>query len=44
VRARRSRRIPTVLTRDEVRAVMTQLTGIHALVAGLLYGGGLRLL
>lgn len=44
VRARRSRRVPTVLTRDEVRAVMAQLTGVHALVAGLLYGGGLRLL
>ena len=44
VRARRSRRVPTVLTRDEVRAVMTQLDGVHALVAGLLYGGGLRLL
>lgn len=44
VRARRSRRVPTVLTRDEVRAVIAQLDGVHALVAGLLYGGGLRLL
>ncbi|MBW3569559.1 MAG: tyrosine-type recombinase/integrase [Gemmatimonadetes bacterium] len=44
VRARWSRRVPTVLTRDEVRMVMAQLTGVHALVAGLLYGGGLRLL
>jgi integron integrase len=44
VRARRSRRVPTVLTRDEVRAVMAHLDGVHALVAGLLYGGGLRLL
>jgi hypothetical protein len=33
VRARRSRRVPTVLTRDEVRAVMAHLDGIHALVA-----------
>jgi len=44
VRARRSRRVPTVLTRDEVRSVMAHLDGVHALVAGLLYGGGLRLL
>jgi integron integrase len=44
VRARRSRRVPTVLTRDEVRAVIGHLTGRHALVAGLLYGGGFRLL
>jgi integron integrase len=44
VRARRSRRVPTVLTREEVRAVMAHLDGVHALVAGLLYGGGLRLL
>ncbi|HET7230941.1 MAG TPA: integron integrase [Longimicrobium sp.] len=44
VRARRSQRVPTVLTRDEVRAVLVQLDGVHALVAGLLYGGGLRLL
>jgi integrase len=44
VRARRSRRVPTVLTRGEVRDVMAQLDGVHALVAGLLYGGGLRLL
>lgn len=44
VRARRSPRIPTVLTRDEVRAVLANLDGVHALVARLLYGGGLRLL
>lgn len=44
VRARRSKRVPTVLTRGEVRDVMAQLDGVHALVAGLLYGGGLRLL
>ncbi|HEX5724671.1 MAG TPA: phage integrase N-terminal SAM-like domain-containing protein [Longimicrobiaceae bacterium] len=37
VRARRSRRVPTVLTRDEVRTVMAHLDGVHALVAGLLY-------
>jgi integrase len=31
VRARRSRRVPTALTRDEVRAVVGHLAGPHAL-------------
>jgi len=44
VRPRRSRRVPTVVTRNDVRATVEQLDGVHALVAGLLYGGGLRLL
>jgi integrase len=44
VRARRSRRVSTVLSRDGVRAVMAHLTGVHVVVGGLLYGGGLRLL
>lgn len=44
VRARTPRRLPVVLTPEEVRAVLDQLEGEHALVAGLLYGAGLRLL
>jgi integron integrase len=44
VRARRTRRIPAVLTRDEVRLVLAHLDGTHALIAGLLYAGGLRLM
>jgi integron integrase len=44
VRARRPRRMPVVLTRTEVQAVLAQLGGDHRLVAGLLYGSGLRLL
>src|SRR5690242_13784045 len=44
VRAKRSERLPVVLTRDEVRAVLAELRGTPALVAGLLYGSGLRLL
>jgi integron integrase len=42
--ARRPRRLPTVLTRDEVRSVLAQLDGPTGLMAGLLYGSGLRLL
>ena len=43
-RARSSRSLPVVLTRDEVRAVLAQLPDPHRLVATLLYGSGLRLL
>jgi integron integrase len=44
VRAPRPKRLPVVLSRDEVRAVLAHLQGAHRLVATLLYGGGLRLL
>lgn len=33
-----------MLTRDEVRAVLSQLEGVARLAAGLLYGSGLRLM
>jgi integron integrase len=42
--ARRPDRLPTVLTRDEVRSVLEQLDGTPRLMAGLLYGSGLRLM
>jgi len=44
VHARRPVRLPTVLSRDEVAAVLQALDGPPRLVATLLYGGGLRLL
>ena len=44
VRAKRPKRLPVVLTRDEVRAVLARLKGVNRLVAHLLYGSGLRLL
>jgi len=44
VRARRTTRLPVVLTQDEVRLVLGQMRGVPLLVAQLLYGGGLRLL
>lgn len=43
VRAKRPVRVPVVLTRSEVRAVMSQLRGVPWLAASLLYGSGLRL-
>jgi integron integrase len=44
VRAVKPKRLPTVLTRDEVRRVIARLSGLHQLIAQLLYGSGLRLL
>jgi integron integrase len=44
VRAQSPRRLPVVLTRTEVRAVLAQLTGVSRIVVSLLYGAGLRLL
>jgi integron integrase len=44
VRAQRPRRLPTVLTRDEVRAILDRMHGTPWLMASLLYGAGLRLL
>ncbi len=43
VRARKSRRLPVVLTVDEVRAVFKNLDGEMLLIARILYGSGLRL-
>jgi len=44
VRAKAPRRVPVVLTRDEVRAIVGHMRGVPQLVARLLYGTGLRLL
>jgi integron integrase len=44
VRARRPKRLPLVLTRPEVRRVLAELDGQFQLIAGLLYGSGLRVL
>jgi integron integrase len=44
VRARRVRRLPVVLTRGEVRVLLDRLEGDKRLMAGLMYGSGLRLL
>ena len=44
IRARRPKRLPLVLTRDEIGRIFSHLDGIPRLVASLLYGSGLRLL
>ncbi|MEM9090952.1 MAG: integron integrase [Cyanobacteria bacterium P01_F01_bin.53] len=43
VRAKRSRKLPTVLTSDEVATVIQNMSGVHRLIVQLLYGSGLRL-
>jgi integron integrase len=44
VRASRPKRLPVVLTREEVQRVLAELTGKYQLIAALLYGSGLRLM
>src|SRR5262249_27704065 len=44
VRAKRPQRLPVVLTREEVRAILARLDGVSRLMAIILYGAGLRLL
>jgi site-specific recombinase XerD len=43
-RAKRPKRIPTVFTADDMQALLAQLSGTPRLMAGLLYGAGLRLM
>jgi integron integrase len=43
VRAKPSRKLPTVLTMEEVRTILQNVSGVYQLIAQLLYGGGLRL-
>lgn len=42
-RARQPKHLPTVLSRQEVKSILSQLSGTKLLIAELLYGCGLRL-
>ncbi len=44
VRAKVSKRLPVVLTREEVQAVLSRMRGTPALMTRLLYGTGLRMI
>lgn len=44
VRAVRPKRLPVVLSREDVQRVLAELTGTYRLIGFLLYGSGLRLL
>jgi len=43
VRAKRPQRLPVVLSRREVQAILTRMRGVYRLMAEVMYGGGLRL-
>ena len=44
IRARKAVRLPVVLTREEVKELLAQLTGDKWIMASLMYGSGLRLM
>ncbi len=44
MRARKPKRLPVVMSRDEAKAVLENLHGEEWLMANLLYGSGLRLM
>ncbi|QID17663.1 integron integrase [Nitrogeniibacter mangrovi] len=44
IQAKASRRLPVVLTRIETQRIPVCMDGSHALITGLLYGSGLRLM
>ncbi|MBW2561252.1 MAG: integron integrase [Deltaproteobacteria bacterium] len=44
IRARKPTRLPVVMTKDKVRAVLKNLAGSKLLMANIMYGGGLRLM
>ena len=43
IHAKRPERLPVVLTREEVKIIVSEMQGTAALIAKLLYGSGLRL-
>ncbi|MEZ4864734.1 MAG: integron integrase [Caldilineaceae bacterium] len=44
VRAQPDKRLPVVLTKAEVQQVIAQMSGLHQMMAKLLYGSGIRLM
>ena len=44
LRPQRSKTIPTVLSKDEVKRLIANLTGTNKLIAQVIYGGGLRIM
>lgn len=42
--AKRPKRLPVVLTRNEVQRLLAKMDGVYGLMAGLMYGTGMRLM
>ena len=43
VHSKTPKRLPVVLTQEEIREIFSHLSGTHLLLAAVIYGGGLRL-
>ena len=43
IRARRPKRLPVVLSREETQKILSLLSGVNQIIGSLLYGSGLRL-
>jgi integron integrase len=43
VRAKKPRRLPTVMTQEEVRRLLDHVEGVHGFMARLMYGTGMRI-
>jgi integron integrase len=43
-RAKKSTRVPTVLSKNEIEKIFDKLDGVHLLMAGLMWGSGLRIM
>jgi integrase len=43
IRAKEKKRIPVMLSREEVASVLHQMSGIYRLMVSLMYGCGLRM-
>ena len=44
VRAKKSKRLPTVLTKNEINRLLAQMSGKYQLMAKLMYGSGMRIM
>lgn len=44
LRPHKSKTVPTVLSKEEVRRVISNLSGVYKIIAQLMYGGGLRVM
>lgn len=43
-RPKRAKTVPTVLSKEEVKRVVNNMTGVYKLIAQIMYGGGLRVM
>ena len=44
VRPQKGKRVPTILSKDEARLIISKMTGPYQLLAKIMYGGGLRIM